>query len=274
MFKFHVFAYFGDPHKNLAMKFSVIKKLTQQHHIFDDSAWHNWTIVVSSYSILTQRHELSMQTQWRHKKLKMPEDQIKDLTHILDLTWLQCLHEVFHTLMLNEAHQLCNVNLLQVTAIFWLSAEFNLLLTVMLLFNCVEDFKDLVPLFISAENDALWEKLTVNSAVNLFELDDSESVSVLCLTCCVLEQFIWNNSEIVNDEVSHHISKMWEKCLIHCCLLSRILFSLKNDCMIDDSILSSQFQCFCLKFLSFEQQQYNVWEKQISKNLIYCFHDD
>ena len=38
--------------------------------------------------------------------------------------------------------------------------------------------------------------------------------------------------------------------------------------MIGDSILPSQFQCFHLKFLPFEQQQYDVWEKQISRNLI------
>ena len=161
--------------------------------------------------------------------------------HVLNFTWFWCLHELFHTLMLNKIHQLHNVNSFQMTAIFWLNVKFNLLLIITLFFNCIKNFKNLVSLFISAENDALWEKLTVNSAVNFFELDDSESALIFCLMCCAFKQFIWNDSEIVDDEVSHHILKMWKKCLICHYLLSRILFSLKNNCMIDDSILFLQF---------------------------------
>ncbi len=159
------------------MKFSVLEKLIQKYYIFDDILYYNWIIVIFLYSILTQRHELFMQTQWRYKMLKMSDNQIKDLMNILDLTWSWYLCELFCTLILNEVHQLYNVNLLQATIIFWLNAEFNLLLITTSLFNCIENFKELVLLFIFLKNDTLWEKLTVNSSVNLFELSDSDSVS-------------------------------------------------------------------------------------------------
>jgi len=106
MSKFYVWAYFGDPRENSAMKFSVLKELTQDHHIFDGSLWCNWTVVVSSYQTLTQRHGPSMQTQWRRKELEMPENQLKDLMQIPDPKWLCYLHGVFCTLVLDEAHQL------------------------------------------------------------------------------------------------------------------------------------------------------------------------
>ena len=64
-----------------------------------------------------------------------------------------------------KPNRLRNINSLQATAISWLGAEFNLLLTATPLFNCVEDFKGLVPLLIPQENDELWPKLAIDPSV-------------------------------------------------------------------------------------------------------------
>ena len=138
---------------------------------------------------------------------------------------------------------------------FWINAEFNFFFTAIFFFNCVKDFKDLMFLIISFKNDCFWNQFKIELIFNSFQVSDSDFKIVFCLIYYVIDYFIWNDSELLNDAVNHHIKKIWQHCLLCCYLLFCISFN--NDRIIENSISFSQICCYQLSYYNFEQKQYD-----------------
>lgn len=191
------------------MNIPILKQLTAAHAIFNGHRNRNWTIILSSYQTLTQRHGPSVQSVWHFKEKLLCADEIKDKYCILDSSWPKSLRGLFRFTILDEAHQLRNLSSLQATTVSWVDAEFNLLLSATPLFNCVEDFKGLIPLVLPLQNNSLWQEFGVeidsdeldsdelNSdklKLNPFHLPDSDPRAVLCLTHRAMNKFVWGDS--------------------------------------------------------------------------------
>jgi hypothetical protein len=259
-------AYFGDSREKPPVSIRVLDELTTDHAIFDGQPKRNWTIILSSYPTLAQRHGPSAQSGWREKTQKLCPQEIEDKRLVLDPAWPKSLGGLFRTTILDEAHQLRNLSSLQAITVSWLNAEFNLLLTATPLFNRVEDFKGLMPLIIPSKNDRLWNQFKVEPTFNPFQVPDCDPKAVLCLTHRAIDRFIWNDPGLLGGAVGHHIEKIWQHCLLRRCLSSRIPFD--NGRVIGDSIPPSQICRYQLSYYDFEQKQYDRWVKQIGKNLL------
>ena len=211
------------------MSIHVFNKLITNYIIFNDQLKHNWIIIISSYSILIQWHEFSVQSNWHEKIQKFYCQKIKKKYLILNFAWFKFLRDFFCIIILNEAHQLQNLSFLQIITIFWLNTEFNFFLTATSFFNHVKNFKNLIFLIISSENDHFWNQFQIESTFNSFQVSDNDIKTVLCLTHHAIDCFIWNNSELLNDIVDHHIEKIWQHCLLYYCFLSHIFFDIITD---------------------------------------------
>lgn len=64
----------------------------------------------------------------------------------------------FHTLVMDEAHQIRNLNTLQATAVRWVKGDFNVLFTATPASNAIEDVKGIVPFILNPANEKLWQK--------------------------------------------------------------------------------------------------------------------
>ena len=107
---------------------------------------------------------------------------------------------------------------------------------------------------------------------NSFQVSDSDVKTIFCLIHHAINHFIWNDSELLSSAVDHHIKKIWQHCLLHCCFSFCILFD--NSRIIENSIFLSQICCYQLSYYDFEQKQYNYWIKQIRWNLLCKLSDD
>ena len=140
----------------------------------------------------------------------------KATENISDLTWSRYLSDCFKTVILNKVHLIQNLFAWLLVIIKWLNLSFHVCMSVTLLFNVFENFKDFLSLLFS--NSELWtsvllKKLDVNTIINLFKLQDNYSVAVLYYIIQAVKKFVYHNS-ISSAVTEFWLRKMWKDYLI------------------------------------------------------------
>ena len=97
-----IYLYYGDP-RDLKSQFPVLPTLSQHHQLFNSNKKNLFIIIILSYPTWNSRHGPSYQAIWQ-------QDPNPNRYNKLDPAWLRNLSGKFHTLILNKAHILRNLD--------------------------------------------------------------------------------------------------------------------------------------------------------------------
>lgn len=97
--------------------------------------------MITSYQTLNQHHGPPAVKSWCVKNNKTYVDTVKPPKEFL-FTLQKCFSDVF----LNKVYSLYNPTASQSKAVYWLDADFYLLLSAILIYNLSDDFKGYMPL--------------------------------------------------------------------------------------------------------------------------------
>lgn len=154
--EFDVHVYFSDSRAGATpVPCEVIDVLTRNHRAFSGSNQYNKTVIITSYHTLSQRNGPSRQAEWLIKEKNDITVNPKDPPIHQNSDWPRRLSGLFHTMVLDEAHQVRNLTTYQSVALRGAQADFTLLLTATPLFNSVDDFKGYMPFLLKDSNDLL-----------------------------------------------------------------------------------------------------------------------
>ena len=150
----HIVVYYGDHRDNRSGYTLIDGKLSRTSEYFNDQPKRQWTVIITLYQFLTSCHGPSDLTSWRIQQ-GMTSLQVKVISHQQDPNWPHSLCGLFSQVVLNEAHLICNLDLMQANTVAFLEMPFYLCLTVMPLFNFYLDFQGFLRLLIPVSNDKM-----------------------------------------------------------------------------------------------------------------------
>ena len=101
--KFEVKIYYGDGRDKRAGG-AILQSLSRKDSWFDGNPERSWVIIITSYQTLNIRHGRKAQSAWQRGRKQKPTPRSPDLD------WDKCLVGLFHTVVLDEAHMIRNLD--------------------------------------------------------------------------------------------------------------------------------------------------------------------
>ena len=122
--------------------------MSQYYQLFNSNKKNIFIIIILLYPTWNLRHGLSHQAIWQ-------QDPDPNRYNKLDLAWPRNLLGKFHTLVLNKAYILCNLDTQLLSTVGWINADFNLLLTATPYYTGLDNFLGIAPYILHPVNDTL-----------------------------------------------------------------------------------------------------------------------
>jgi hypothetical protein len=257
-----VFIYFGDSRdKETLSKYRTIDKLTRDHPVFT-GANPQRNMIISSYFTMAIRHGPTKQRYWQIKNHR-PADSME----ISDTTWPFSMTGMFGCLVMDEAHQVRNMETLQWRTMRWLHAPMNVLLTATPTFNSIEDIRGLMPFLLNPTNEQWWDNVTVPEGYDPFVSSDPDhQCHRLMYTLRGLDQWIWKNDNVNGAAVGLRLKPIFQKCVIRRLVTS--LLPLRTGTKIGDSIPPAFRFNKTVRFGARELDEYNNYAQHFLRSLI------
>lgn len=254
--------YFGDPRDNkLRENYSLIDKLTRNHPVFQGPNPQQ-NVIISSYFTMSMRHGPSRQRQWQRDNNRETESLEQS-----DTRWPSSMTGKFGCLVLDEAHQIRNVDTLQWRTMHWMRAPMNVLLTATPTFNSIEDIRGLMPFLLHPDNERFWDGVVVPAGYDPFINGDPEHpCHRLMFTIRGLDRWIWKNDNMVDAAIGLRLKPVIQKCVVRRQVTSLLPLRVGNP--IGDSIPPAfRFQRN-VRFTPRELVEYETWANQYLKQLV------
>lgn len=201
--KLRIFVYYGDTRGSSDVGVPQLnRRLTRDDKLFDGSSLNARTVVITSYQTLNQRHGPPAVKAWCASKQMSCSDQLEQPPSDFPFSLQGCFADV----ILDEAHALRNPLASQSKAVYWLEAQFYLLLSATLIYNSSDDFRGYMPLLFTQPSN--WVE---PDGDDVFQLDVSHPMQHLCCTVEAVEKFVLDpevRADITGDRLRTVLSHL------------------------------------------------------------------
>ena len=242
--RIQIYLYYGDP-RDSKSQFPVLPTLSQHHQLFDGNKKNLFVVIISSYPTWNSRHGPSHQAIWQ-------QDPDPNRYNKLDPAWPRNLSGKFHTLVLDEAHILRNLDTQSSSAVGWINADFNLLLTATPCYTGLDDFLGIAPYILHPANDTLLENNPPPKDWDILSVDPAYKHVIFSLTG--LHKYVFENVLLKNHVKGQLLRRILSECMIRRSLSSQIPFQTGDQ--IGSSIPPSQSKNVKIQFSESKQKHF------------------
>ena len=272
-FNFIVYVYWHDI-KNLINNENrrYVKNLLTKNHVIcrENLLVNERIIVVITFQIQLDRHEIFAQSNWLSTKMKKTQKNIDVDRFDFDSRFSYEMINIFQPVVINEAHLIRNSKTYISISLSWLKVSFHVCISITSLFNNAWDFNEFLKM-IESINAWLENKMIewiIDENENSFELFFNYLVISLQIIVKKFDKYIIAN-EINCVDKNIRMSQIWKQWLLRKSIASYIFFvnerQIANDMF---SFITSQMMC---KFIEKKKYFYNVLivflQKKLNKKL-------
>lgn len=156
---FRIWIYHGDGREKTSKNnIRNIDKLYRDHSVFAKSC-PGQNVVITSYFTAVARHGLKIQRGWMVSKGYTLDEDVNVLPEP-DTRWEQCLKGLIGLLILDEVHQIHNMDTQTFKTMLSMRGQFNLLMSATPSFTNIEDLKGMLSFLFNPANEKAWDKLS------------------------------------------------------------------------------------------------------------------
>ena len=271
--QFIIYFYYEDKRsgRNIFFDVKIINEMfIRKHEIFNDKKQNVKVIVIFVYITFAERNESKAQNIWKKNKRHFNSKKIENTETELNLLWVDNISKEFNILVCDECHMIKNSAVKASIALQWIKARFNILMSIIIMFNELSDFKDYWS-FLKMKHSAFWwtfvslHNMFIDADENFYKLFDDHSAVKLRLTAQIAKKYIHKNNYF------DVIKELWLSKILKHVLLRRINAStvfFKNDRRIKNSLSAIKTVILNCVFNAAKVIQHKIIKNDLTDNLL------
>ena len=195
----------------------IVESFKNSDDLFSGDKWTSQVVVISTYSVIASHHGPNALQKWRKGQLGKGVKLNPKLFKVPKRSWEHDLQYYWHTIILDEAHNVRNPNCLASIAVVNIDCRFNILVSATPLFSGIRDnfglLKIIQPIFklsypVSGPDGTMFSKND-----NPFDLPDDHPAAIFRLTAGSFSAFVLNLTDSVKQ--GRRLEAIWQHCLLY-----------------------------------------------------------